>query len=175
MFDLQVFPMSLSPTEPRFGRRGGDRLAATAAATVISERPATTEAVTPPPKVSRLSKRINRKTYWLSFLGATAVSVVLALIHIRMTAMAGVIVWLMIGRLHDLGRSGWWTLAIIGLVFGAIVATWSFGVTSAVAVGTLVELGCVVALGLIPGEPGANRFGPAPGRPTLVETADVFR
>ena len=61
-------------------------------------------------------------------------------------------------RLHDRGRSGWWAaLVLVGLalvwpnthgawtVFGVVVLVW-----------TLVELG------LMPGEQGANRYGPSP-------------
>jgi uncharacterized membrane protein YhaH (DUF805 family) len=62
-------------------------------------------------------------------------------------------------RLHDRGRSGWWA-ALILLAFSVNWPQphgfWSLFV--------LVILWAVVELGLMPGEQGANRFGPNPSK-----------
>jgi uncharacterized membrane protein YhaH (DUF805 family) len=61
-------------------------------------------------------------------------------------------------RLHDRGRAGWWGF----LVVWALVEAWPqpsnlFGYAAlAVLAVTLLDLG------LMPGQPGANRFGPNP-------------
>jgi uncharacterized membrane protein YhaH (DUF805 family) len=61
-------------------------------------------------------------------------------------------------RLHDRGRAGWWGF----LVVWALVEAWPgpanlFGYA---AVAVLAVTG--LDLGLMPGEPGPNRFGPNP-------------
>jgi len=61
-------------------------------------------------------------------------------------------------RLHDRGRSGWWSAPIL-LAFVVVwprpagVADWLFAAVLAWA---------AVELALAPGRPGANRFGPRP-------------
>ena len=66
-------------------------------------------------------------------------------------------------RLHDRGRSGWWA----ALVLAAVVAVWPepHGVFDFLFVLVLVWAG--VELGAMPGEAGANRFGPNPLRAPL--------
>lgn len=60
-------------------------------------------------------------------------------------------------RLHDRGRSGWWSLVILI----AVTMVWSFD--SAVDfLGLVVVIWAFVELVLMPGEQGANRFGPNP-------------
>jgi uncharacterized membrane protein YhaH (DUF805 family) len=61
-------------------------------------------------------------------------------------------------RLHDRGRSGWWSV----LVLIAFMAVWPLAhpVAAVFALPVLVWAG--VELGLLPGEQGANRFGPNP-------------
>ena len=38
-----------------------------------------------------------------------------------------------------------------------------------------VQAAFTLALGALPGEAGANRFGPAPGQPTALGLAEAFR
>lgn len=61
-------------------------------------------------------------------------------------------------RLHDRGRSGWWA----ALVLMGVLMFWP----STHAVGAIlaapVIIWAVVELGVLPGEQGANRFGPNP-------------
>jgi uncharacterized membrane protein YhaH (DUF805 family) len=77
----------------------------------------------------------------------------------------------MIKRLHDLGRSGWWILLLIGLYLpiAAMAEPWS--PDGLRVLGYLLEaafsLATLVALGSIPGEKTSNRFGEPPGRPPV--------
>jgi uncharacterized membrane protein YhaH (DUF805 family) len=63
-------------------------------------------------------------------------------------------------RLHDRGRSGWWA----ALVLIAVVAVWPRPESFFDFLFVLVLIWALVELGLMPGEPGANRFGPNPLR-----------
>jgi uncharacterized membrane protein YhaH (DUF805 family) len=64
-------------------------------------------------------------------------------------------------RLHDRGRTGWWA----ALILFAIVAVWPqpAGFFDFLFVVVLIWAG--VELGAMPGEGGANRYGPNPLRP----------
>jgi uncharacterized membrane protein YhaH (DUF805 family) len=61
-------------------------------------------------------------------------------------------------RLHDRGKSGWWA----ALILVATVAIWPQPTSFFDFPFTLVVLWALVELGVMPGEPGANRFGPNP-------------
>lgn len=64
-------------------------------------------------------------------------------------------------RLHDRGKSGWWAV----LVLMALIAVWPTPkhFLDFFFVGVLVW--AIVELGVMPGEQGANRYGPHPLRP----------
>ena len=126
--------------------------------------------------------RLNRKTYLiasallialsigLGFLpgGARATGPVFTLFFIRLYA----------ARLHDLGRSGWWQLGLYGVQIAVVVAVLAAGLASVdLALGAvfIVQLLFTAALGAVPGQPGENRFGPAPGQPSAAHEAEVFR
>jgi len=64
-------------------------------------------------------------------------------------------------RLHDRGRTGWWA----ALVLVSLVAVWSHPNGFFAFLFALVLIWAVVELGAMPGETGANRFGPNPLRP----------
>ena len=66
-------------------------------------------------------------------------------------------------RLHDRGRSGWWA----ALVLFSIVAVWPHPDGFFDFLFALVMIWGGVELGLMPGEPGTNRYGPNPLRPVL--------
>ena len=61
-------------------------------------------------------------------------------------------------RLHDRGRSGWWA----ALVLTALLALWPHPDGFFGPLFLLVAIWAVVELCVMPGEQGANRFGPNP-------------
>jgi uncharacterized membrane protein YhaH (DUF805 family) len=64
-------------------------------------------------------------------------------------------------RLHDRGKSGWWAALIlisIGVVWPHATGPFDFLLI-------LVLVWAVVELAVLPGEQGANRFGPNPLKP----------
>lgn len=67
-------------------------------------------------------------------------------------------------RLHDRGRSGWWA----ALVLVAVVAVWPQPHSFFDFIFTVVLVWAGVELGAMPGEAGANRYGPNPLRPQVV-------
>lgn len=62
-------------------------------------------------------------------------------------------------RLHDRGRSGWWA----GLVIACLTLVLTGPQTVLDALAALVLVWAAVELSAMPGEPGANRYGPDPG------------
>jgi uncharacterized membrane protein YhaH (DUF805 family) len=64
-------------------------------------------------------------------------------------------------RLHDRGRNGWWA----GMVLLALAAVWTSQQNYLDFLFSLVLIWAAVELCAMPGEPGANRFGPNPLRP----------
>lgn len=61
-------------------------------------------------------------------------------------------------RLHDRGRSGWWSL----LILVAVVAVWPQPEHFLDFLFSLVLVWAIVELGVMCGEQGANRYGPNP-------------
>jgi uncharacterized membrane protein YhaH (DUF805 family) len=61
-------------------------------------------------------------------------------------------------RLHDRGRSGWWSL----LVLVAVIAIWPQPEHFLDFMFALVVVWAIVELGVMGGEQGANRYGPNP-------------
>jgi len=64
-------------------------------------------------------------------------------------------------RLHDRGRSGWWS----ALTLFAVVAVWPRPDNFFDFIFALVLVWAGVELGAMPGEAGTNRYGPNPLRP----------
>jgi uncharacterized membrane protein YhaH (DUF805 family) len=64
-------------------------------------------------------------------------------------------------RLHDRGRSGWWAAPILV----SIVAVWPHPKGFLDFVFFLILVWAFVELAVMPGEQGANRYGPNPLRP----------
>jgi uncharacterized membrane protein YhaH (DUF805 family) len=64
-------------------------------------------------------------------------------------------------RLHDRGRSGWWA----ALILLSLVAVWPTPkhVLDFLFAGVVVW--AIIELGVMPGEQGANRYGPNPLKP----------
>jgi uncharacterized membrane protein YhaH (DUF805 family) len=67
-------------------------------------------------------------------------------------------------RLHDRGRSGWWA----AIVIIAQIAVWPLPENFFDFIFAVIVVWAVVELGMMPGEAGANRYGPAPLRPIAV-------
>jgi uncharacterized membrane protein YhaH (DUF805 family) len=64
-------------------------------------------------------------------------------------------------RLHDRGRNGW----LAAIVILALIAVWPAPAGFFDFLFALVLIWAVVELGILPGEQGANRYGPNPLRP----------
>ena len=126
--------------------------------------------------------RLDRKTYLVASALLFALSVGLGFLPVGARGASGVLTFFFIrlyaARLHDLGRSGWWQLALYGTQIVVLVGVLAVGlqpVDFAVGAAFLIQLLFTAGLGLFPGEPGENRFGPAPGEPTAALQAEVFR
>jgi len=130
---------------------------------------------------------MNRATYW-SVLGLMVVFVIaVAAFGFRTPRIAeGLLIFLCVPRLHDLGKSGWWVLIPLGIEVVALVAAFSaFSGDEAYMIfgGVFVVIAVVVVvLGLIPGQPHANRFGELPKylfafkeRRKIRETEEIFK
>lgn len=106
-------------------------------------------------------------------LGENPFTVVIAAATIIVAITVG---WFNIAkRLHDMGRSGWWILLLIGLYMpvGALAEPWS--PDGLQALGILLELILTIAtmglFGGIPGQKATNRFGDPPGQPPVANGA----
>src|SRR6185312_14584545 len=132
--------------------------------------------------------RSNRQEYWISVVLLFVVAFVLTALHMESAGAAISIMWVItwIRRLHDIGRSGWWAAAPVGLivavVFGAValggqplinalaavqamntsyvipdnVAYLLFGIGLAAVI---IQFGFTIWLGAKKGNDGSNRFG----------------
>jgi uncharacterized membrane protein YhaH (DUF805 family) len=109
--------------------------------------------------------RASRRAYWLwAVVILTWAQVFAAAGDELPLQILGTAFWLqVIRRLHDAGHSGWW------LAGGGMAAVALAGVASAApaqswlgAAPTLFTLGSLIAVGILPGSRGDNRFGPPP-------------
>jgi uncharacterized membrane protein YhaH (DUF805 family) len=131
--------------------------------------------------------RINRATYWLLLGSFAAFYIIISMIGVRPPRIGeGLLIFLCVPRLHDLGKSGWWVVIPLALELGAvIVAIAAFSAEDAYVLlggAVLVFAGFIVVLGLIPGQPQANRFGEPPKsifafreRRKVSETEEIFK
>jgi uncharacterized membrane protein YhaH (DUF805 family) len=78
--------------------------------------------------------------------------------------LAIVLLFAQIRRVHDFGRSAWWAVGayLAPLVLALPVMMMTGQEDAALAVGYLATLVQIVVIGVIPGSPGDNRFGPPP-------------
>ena len=116
-----------------------------------------------------LAYRTNRATYAVT-MAAFIAFVALMVATVGKPGPTEVIAaFVVIPRLHDIGRSGWWYLPIlIGSVLIAVVAVQTGGLEAAqTALGAYAFLVLLLfaILALIPGQPKANKWGepPEPG------------
>lgn len=137
-------------------------------------------AMTARPRTARnwLAGRGARKEYWTAIGVIFAISLVLGLV----TKLSGIgsgnassftgvpMMLLMVRRLHDINRSGWWSLAIsVGPVVPMLAMMPFVPMTVLVPFVMLLSGVWTIWLGAIPGDAHENRFGPPPGRPDLKE------
>lgn len=121
---------------------------------------------------SWLAGRSDRKEYWAYIGIVVAISVALSFIPGAPTSAGstGVILVIQIRRFHDLGRSGWWALALtvaqLVVMLGILFTTPE---EIAIGIASIIGLGCVAVMGAIPGQPHENRFGPPRGKRPLKE------
>lgn len=118
-----------------------------------------------------LKGRGNRKEYWAAIGVMFGLGVVIGFFGGSVgSAFSAPSLLFMVRRLHDIGKSGWWALAI---TFGPIVpmlALMPFApMTVLIPLVVLLSLVWTIWLGAIPGEPHENRWGPAPGAKDLGE------
>ncbi len=131
--------------------------------------------------------RFNRATYWLCLCILVGAVALMSVVGIRPPRVGEAMLVLMcVPRLHDLGKSGWWVVIPIGIELTAIgVAIAVFSPEDAYIVFGAVFLavaGFIVVLGLIPGQPHANRFGDPPKSPfafreraKVAKTEEIFK
>lgn len=132
--------------------------------------------------------RSTRLEYWICVAALLGASYLFDYLGVRNSALA--VPWIIVyaRRLHDLGWSAWWTAAVMLFTAIPIVVLWGLGgeYTAAIngllldkpvdasysenlaAIMVLLTIvgGCAaytLALGLLPGKPEANKYGPAPG------------
>jgi uncharacterized membrane protein YhaH (DUF805 family) len=111
--------------------------------------------------------RINRATYWVAFGVLATIYVVLNLMSSKQVAVREVaLVVLSVPRLHDVGKSAWWAgaafileVAVVLTAFTILPIQWAL-VASGVFV--IVLAGLLIWLGIISGQPAANRYGEPP-------------
>jgi uncharacterized membrane protein YhaH (DUF805 family) len=120
--------------------------------------------------VTFLKGRINRATY------STMLGLVIFL-YAAFTLMGAktpgvsevVLVFLCVPRLHDIGRSGWWVLVLFAIEIISVIAGIALlpadDLMAALGVATMIIVALLIVLGILPGQPRANRWGepPEPG------------
>ncbi|HSV03416.1 MAG TPA: DUF805 domain-containing protein [Phenylobacterium sp.] len=125
-----------------------------------------------------LNGRLGRRQYWAILAANALVCVGAALVLELPSGAAASLVWLAMaaGRLHDLGRSGWWAAGLLVFEAGAVTAASTVGplmVAPIAYLGALLLVACSLWLGVAEGEPGENRFGPPPGNGRASRTTPV--
>lgn len=119
----------------------------------------------------RASTRMNRRTYWAILAAGAAASWLLRL-YVGGGLLAGFGAVAFMGgvyRLHDIERTGSWVMLafvpvaiMFGLNLAGIIPDRSLDLAGNIVLAVIAIP--LVVLGLVPGKPGANRFGePARG------------
>jgi len=135
----------------------------------------------PPIPEGAAGARMNRKVFataWALLAGAAG-----ALTFVPQIGDSALILVLLFGarlnaaRLHDIGVSGWWQLALYAAQGAAAATALAWRAEPEVTLGALalLQLAFTAALTGIPGDPAPNHFGPAPGQATPLVTAEAFR
>ena len=126
--------------------------------------------------------RINRRTYWLITAGVFAVAIGASFVPGLQRGMGPLTTILFVrifaARLHDFGRSGWWQLVLYAiqlpaLILLAVAAQQPADVVVGAAV--IIQLIFTAVIGVVPGDPGPNRFGDSPTAPSPAAASETFR
>jgi uncharacterized membrane protein YhaH (DUF805 family) len=126
--------------------------------------------------------RMNRKLFAI-IMGVLFLLVLPGRVALLSTSGAAPVIlfsafWIYGRRLHDIGRSAWWVAAIYLADLAVVFLLMTLGHTAssvAFLCGLLFQLALTVGLGVIPGDPGPNRFGPPPGQRQAATVAETFR
>ena len=105
---------------------------------------------------------MNRATYWLCIGVLLIILAIINFVSVRpLRINEALLVILCVPRLHDLGKSGWWVVVPLATELAIIVifAVAALSLDAGASVAGLAIAVFVVVLGLIPGQPHANRFG----------------
>ena len=152
-------------------------------------------ALRPIKKYAVFHGRAPRAEYWWYYLATVVVGIPVRLLdkgfgtHQTLSTildLALLLPWLgvTIRRLHDIDRSGWWLLGLVGAIGVAAFVVLGTGVDSpgsralpftAMIIAILVLLAVVVTFLIfmvLPGTDGSNRYGPDPYGPDELE--EVF-
>lgn len=121
------------------------------------------------------SGRASRAEYWMAVGLVTLVGLMLP--RVGASGGAGVMLIFTIRRLHDFGRSGWWSALPLAAAVPVGVALAAHPI-----LGSLLYAGLIVGavmftafVGLMPGDEGPNRFGePQPLFRRKRPLADMF-
>ena len=110
--------------------------------------------------------RARRREYWLWMAPTILLQGVFAEAGLTGAFLIGIpvlLVW--IRRLHDFGFSGWFAplINVAVNVMGAVALAFLPPAVGA-AVSILTYLAALVILGVLPGDPRSNSFGPPPGK-----------
>jgi uncharacterized membrane protein YhaH (DUF805 family) len=117
-----------------------------------------------------LAYRTNRATYAVSLVMFVAIVAILINTLGKPGPTEVIAAFIVIPRLHDIGRSGWWYAPlIIGEIIVAVIGYQALGSTDGVLIAgglyLIVVMALFAILALIPGQPNANKWGypPPPG------------
>ncbi|RYY24756.1 MAG: DUF805 domain-containing protein [Sphingomonadales bacterium] len=115
--------------------------------------------------------RIGRKSFWICVALCAALYALLRVFspYYGVGGIAAAVVLILRPRLHDIGRSGWWSIIPFGIAIAMLALLGTNLLSDALALQLFIAAGVVLALaiviaGAIPGQPGRNRYGGPAGR-----------
>ena len=109
--------------------------------------------------------RMNRVTYGVAMAALVGPYIILVNTMKRPPGAEWLVAFIAVPRLHDIGRSGWWLLALFLGEIVPIAIGWNGGEQGILIAGGLYVMFCMIvlaALGFIPGNEDANRWGEPP-------------